>query len=98
MRGEPSQQVWALTILGVVAISAMVGVALRARRRSRTRTLRVECNKVSPAPGVWIVHDGSHPSPYADRVSGPQRAYASSGLDVSSRTLASCLAATTFTG
>ena len=41
-------------------------------------------------------HDGSQPSTYAVRYSGPQRAYASSGLDVSSGTLASCFAATSF--
>ena len=44
-----------------------------------------------------IVQDGSHPSPYPDRSSGPQRAYASSGLEVSSSTLASYFAATSFT-
>ena len=39
--GEPSQTVWVLTILGVVAASLALGVALVARQRSRARTLRV---------------------------------------------------------
>ena len=38
--GEPSQSVWVLTILGVVAASLALGVALVARQRSRARALR----------------------------------------------------------
>jgi hypothetical protein len=44
-----------------------------------------------------LVPHSSQPSWYADRFSGPKRAYASSGFDVSSSTLASYFAATSFT-
>jgi hypothetical protein len=47
--------------------------------------------------GVFLDRQGSQPSRYAARSSGPKRAYASSGLEVSSSTDAPCFAATSFT-